>query len=73
VLMDIGMPVQDGMDTVRWLREHDDDYYRAIPIFALTNFRTAEHTREILDAGMNEHLIKPLNEYELKRVIDKYC
>ena len=66
VLMDVYMPVQDGLDTTRWIREMKGDYFKNVPIFALTSFPTKEHTEEILEAGMNEHLIKPLD-------IDEFC
>lgn len=66
VLMDVSMPVQDGLDTTRWIRSMEGDYYKDIPIFALTSFPTREHTEEIIEAGMNEHLIKPLD-------IDEFC
>ncbi|MDH5474872.1 MAG: response regulator [Cyclobacteriaceae bacterium] len=66
VLMDVYMPVQDGLDTTRWIREMEGEYYKNIPIFALTNFPSKEHTQEIIDAGMNEHLVKPLD-------IDAFC
>lgn len=66
VLMDVFMPVQDGLDTTRWIREMEGDYFKNVPIFALTSFPTKEHTEEILEAGMNEHLIKPLD-------IDEFC
>lgn len=61
VLMDIKMPQQDGLDAVRWLRDSGDDYYKKIPVFALTSYSTSDHTKEILDAGMNGHLVKPLD------------
>ena len=60
VLMDINMPEQDGLDAARWIREEKDIQNRDVLIFALTSFSSAEHTREILQAGMNEHLKKKL-------------
>jgi CheY-like chemotaxis protein len=72
ILMDINMPEQDGLDAARWIREEQNIKDRDVLIFALTSFSSREHTREILDAGMNEHLTKPLNNDELKRVLQKY-
>jgi len=72
ILMDINMPDQDGLDAARWIREEKSIKDRDILIFALTSFSSREHTREILDAGMNEHLTKPLNNDELKRLLQKY-
>ena len=67
VLMDIKMPEQDGLDAIRWLRDSEDDYYKNVPVFALTTYSTADHTKEILEAGMNGHLVKPL---DLDRLIE---
>ena len=72
ILMDIYMPVQDGLDTTRWIRDLDDDYFKNVPIFALTSFPNHEHTEEILEAGMNEHLVKPLNIEDFCMKLIKY-
>ena len=72
ILMDINMPDQDGLDAARWIREEQSIKDRDVIIFALTSFSSREHTREILDAGMNEHLTKPLDNNELKRLLQKY-
>lgn len=72
VLMDIQMPGQDGLDAARWIRGEKDIQNRDVLIFALTSFSSAEHTREILEAGINEHLKKPLDNAELGRLLQKY-
>jgi CheY-like chemotaxis protein len=72
VLMDINMPEQDGLDTARWIREEKEIQNRDVLIFALTSFSSREHTKEILQAGMNEHLKKPLDREALKDVLNKY-
>lgn len=72
VLMDINMPEQDGLDAARWIREEQDIQNRDILIFALTSFSSPEHTREILQAGMNEHLTKPLDRPALQGILNKY-
>jgi CheY-like chemotaxis protein len=61
VLMDINMPEQDGLDAARWIRDIEDPYFKEVPIFALTSFGEQEHTREILEAGMNVHMVKPFD------------
>jgi CheY-like chemotaxis protein len=61
VLMDIAMPHQDGLDAIRWIRDSEDEYCKNIPVFALTTYSTPEHTEEILEAGMNGHLVKPFD------------
>src|SRR5690348_8339789 len=59
VLMDIRMPDQDGLDAARWIRDVEiDKTVRHVPIFALTSYDSKEHTKEILNAGMDEHMVK---------------
>ena len=72
ILMDINMPEQDGLDAARWIREEQSIKNRDILIFALTSFSSRQHTQEILLAGMNEHLTKPLDSEQLKKLIEKY-
>ena len=43
-----------------------------IPIFALTTYCSADHTREILQAGLNEHLVKPFKLENFLPVLEKY-
>lgn len=72
VLMDINMPQQDGLDATRWIRDVSDASIRSIPIFALTSYSSAEHTDEILHAGMNEHLVKPFSLDHLMPILARY-
>ena len=72
ILMDINMPDQDGLDAARWIRDEQNLKNRDVLIFALTSFSSREHTREILHAGMNEHLTKPLDSEQLKQLLNKY-
>lgn len=72
-LMDINMPGgPDGLDTGRWIREFSDSHDRYMPIFALTTFETKEHTNEIKNAGINEHITKPLSLEKLTPLLEKY-
>ncbi len=72
MLMDINMPQQDGLDTARWIRDDTNKPYRDIPIFALTSYGSLQHTLEIKDAGINEHLQKPLNSKILIDILKRY-
>lgn len=72
ILMDIAMPDQDGLDATRWIREMPETVNNGIPIFAVTSFSSQEHTAEILDAGFNEHFIKPFDLTKLLRTLNKY-
>ena len=72
IIMDISMPEQDGLDAARWIRDLNDRKRKDLPIFALTSFSSEEHTKEILEAGFNAHLVKPLQLENLKALLDKY-
>jgi CheY-like chemotaxis protein len=71
VLMDVQMPVQDGLDAVRWIRDIDDSYNKTIPIIAVTSFDSAEHTAGIIEAGMNDHMVKPFTLEKLNASLQK--
>ncbi|OMG53625.1 hypothetical protein BJN45_09300 [Azonexus hydrophilus] len=58
VLMDIQMPVMDGLSACRHLR--DDPRFRDLPIIAMTAHATQEDHQQSSAAGMNAHLTKPI-------------
>ena len=60
VLMDIQMPVMDGLSAARAIRKLDKDNIENLPIIALTAHAFTEHRAESLDAGMNGHVSKPI-------------
>ncbi|MFK7161031.1 ATP-binding protein [Marinospirillum sp. MEB164] len=66
VLMDIHMPVLDGYQTTLALRQREQQEQRApLPIIALTADAFAEDRQRCLDAGMNDHLSKPIQLNQL--------
>jgi len=67
VLMDIQMPVMDGYEATRRLRERWSG--EQLPIIAMTAHAMAEERQRCLDAGMNGHVAKPINPDELFRTI----
>lgn len=72
VLMDIMMPVMDGLSAAKEIRGLARSDARSIPIFAMTANAFPEDRRASREAGMNEHLSKPLNQKELFTTIRKY-
>ena len=60
VLMDVQMPVLNGRDAARRLREIDRRDLRTIPIIAMTADAFAEDVQMCLDAGMDAHVAKPI-------------
>lgn len=69
VLMDIQMPVMDGMDAARKIRLLDDPAKASVPIIALTANALKGDSEKYLKAGMNDYLAKPFTEEGLFRVI----
>ncbi|OHE08176.1 MAG: hypothetical protein A2329_08490, partial [Sulfurimonas sp. RIFOXYB2_FULL_37_5] len=68
ILMDIQMPVMDGYEATRIIREIDKE----IPIIALTANAMVEEIEKTKKAGMNEHLIKPINIENFFATLSKY-
>ncbi|MBP6497155.1 MAG: PAS domain S-box protein [Campylobacteraceae bacterium] len=69
ILMDIQMPIMGGYEATRDIRTYD----KAIPIIALTAAVTAEDKKKALEAGMNDHLAKPLNSKRLYELLGHLC
>lgn len=60
ILMDIQMPIMDGLEATRTIRDLGG-HYRDIPIIAMTAHATHDDTLNSLKAGMNAHVTKPFN------------
>ena len=72
ILMDIQMPVMNGYDSARKIRRLDDPQKANIPIIAMTANAFSEDKQAALDAGMNDHIAKPINMNVLVPTIQKY-
>ena len=72
ILMDVMMPVRDGHEATRAIRAMDRPDAKSIPIFAMTANAFAEDRLKALQAGMNEHLSKPIDPDALYRLLVKY-
>lgn len=72
ILMDIMMPVMDGLDAARYIRSVKREDAGKIPIFAMTANAFIEDIRQSKDAGMNEHFSKPLDMEKMIRAIYEY-
>ena len=72
ILMDIQMPVMNGYDAARKIRRLDDPQKANIPIIAMTANAFTEDKQAALDAGMNDHIAKPINMNVLVPTLRKY-
>jgi CheY-like chemotaxis protein len=72
ILMDCQMPNLDGYETTRRIRAGDaGEVFRLIPIAALTANAMSSERKKCFDAGMNDHLTKPINTHALKAMLAK--
>ncbi|HBZ63319.1 MAG TPA: hypothetical protein DEO89_01620 [Lachnospiraceae bacterium] len=72
ILMDVMMPVMDGYEATRQIRRLEREDAREIPIIAMTANAFAEDRRKSKEAGMNEHLAKPVTLMKLKEMLSRY-
>lgn len=69
ILMDIMMPVMDGLEASREIRKIDRDDCRSIPIIAMSANAFDEDVKRSLASGMNGHLSKPINISRLEGML----
>ncbi len=72
ILMDMRMPVMDGVAATRAIRALPGAR-GSIPILGLTANATPEDAARCLEAGMNDHMIKPVDRALLARAVTKWC
>ncbi len=73
ILMDVQMPVMDGMEATRRLRQWEREQGRVpMPVVALTANAMEEERERCLAAGMNAHVAKPFRRQQLSRVLTPY-
>ena len=70
VIMDIQMPEMDGLTAAKIIRSNER--YSNLPILAMTAHAMPGDKEKSLEAGMNEHLTKPIDPEELKKALGKY-
>lgn len=72
ILMDIRMPVMDGYEATKYIRNSGRADASQIPIIALSANAFEEDRRQSLEAGMNAHLSKPINTQELYKELHSF-
>lgn len=73
ILMDVMMPVMDGLEATKAIRALPRPDAQSIPIIAMTAKAFIEDMEKTREAGMNAHLTKPINECELYRKLAEYA
>lgn len=72
ILMDIRMPVMDGIEATVHIRELEREDAKTIPIIAMTANAYEEDRKKTANAGMNAHLAKPIEPKLLFAVLDRF-
>ena len=73
ILMDVMMPVMDGLTATKTIRSLERQDAKTIPIIAMTANAFREDKEKCLAAGMNAHLAKPIKIENIKRILCEYC
>ena len=72
ILMDIQMPVMDGLEATRRIRSGENPLGRTIPILAMTANAFLEDMQKSKEAGMDEHMSKPVDISALEQVVKRF-
>ena len=72
ILMDVQMPVMNGLDATRAIRSGSNPLGRTIPILAMTANAFLEDMQQSRDAGMDEHLSKPVDMAVLEQTVRRF-
>lgn len=73
VLMDLTMPVMDGLEATREIRKWENESgQKRVPVIALTAHEANNDMNESEVAGCDEHLIKPVKKQALLNIVRKY-
>lgn len=73
ILMDIMMPVMDGLTATREIRAISRTDAKQIPIIAMTANAFEEDAKKCFAAGMNAHIPKPFQIEQVKKILAQYC
>jgi len=73
ILMDIQMPVMDGLEATMAIRELNNVHSKNIPIIALTAASLESEVKECMESGMNDFLVKPMTYDDLIVMAAEHC
>lgn len=72
ILMDIQMPIMNGYETAKNIREYEKKNNKQVPIIALTAYAMQSDREKCIDAGMDDYMSKPVIKNELFEMLEKY-
>jgi len=72
IFMDHMMPIMDGIEATKIIREMENEYYRSLPIIALTANTINNAKKMFMEAGFDDFVAKPINVAFLDRVLREY-
>ncbi len=72
ILLDVEMPILNGIETAKLIRNSDISNSNDIPIFAITANAYSSDVEKIINCGMNEHLAKPISLESLTNILLKW-
>ncbi len=72
VFMDMSMPVMNGKDAMEEIREFEDEYFKKLPIIAMSEDAVYEERDKVIESGFTDMLIKPIEITNLAAVLSAY-
>ncbi len=72
VLMDLQMPIMDGLTATKKIRDNEHPYFKAVPILAMSARAFQKDKEECYEAGMNSYIVKPIDPVLLYEELAKY-
>lgn len=73
ILMDIAMPLMDGLEASKRIRKKEKNRRKHTPIIAVTASDPENNKESFYEAGIDDYIAKPINEKMLQKTIQKYC
>lgn len=73
LLLDIEMPVMNGIETVEYIRDKMPEVYKKMPIVAITAHSMSNDYKDLMKYGFHEVFSKPYSIGRLEKLIEKYC
>ena len=72
VLMDIQMPVMNGFEATKGIRQTEGEYFKTLPVIAMSANAYDEDVKDSLAVGMNDHIAKPFNPEDLLKALHEH-